>query len=327
MANKIIRRHHFIPQFFLKSFSQRERRTEVINVFDKKSLKEFPRSIEDIGFIKDFHTVIIDGEKSDFFETAHNEIFEKRLVLFYRFLLRKINNVIQDYKVVNCLTMERKKEIFLNGYITEDEKYLLSFLLSYFIVRGKKWHYVSKEGYGRIEMIMRDIARVHKINDIDEKIEKQLGKKEELNLLQLEATFKGDERNALQEKFQNHVMLIGLNLTEVNFYTSDNVHALTSLCNIPRARGIGYSTPGNVIYFPISPKICVIMIDANIIENVFESDKSYIILDENTIKLINENMVLSSVDQVYSIDGKWDDLRDTYIKYDLKAGHKPYVVS
>ena len=245
----------------------------------------------------------------------------------YRFLLGKINNVIQDYKVVNCLSMERKKEIFLNGYITEDEKYLLSFLLSYFIVRGKKWHYISREGYDRIELIMRDIARAHKINDIDEKIEKQLGKKEELNLSQLEATFKGNERNILQEKFQNHVMIIGLNLTDINFYTSDNVHALTSLSKIPKTRGVDYSTPGNIIVFPISPKICILMYDANLIENVLESDKSYIILDENTIKEINENMVLSAVDQVYSIDGNWRDLRDTYIKYDLKAGHKPFVVS
>ena len=311
MSNKIARKHHFIPQFFLKSFSQKGRTADVINVFDKNTLNEFQSSIADIGYIKDFHTVIIEGE-------AHNEIFESRLVLLYRFLVRKINRIIQDYKVLNCLSIERKNEIFLTGYITEDEKYLFSFLLSYFIVRGKKWYYVSKEGYDRVEMIMRDMARVHKINDIDEKIEKEMGKREELNLSQLEATFKGNERNILQEKFQNHVMLIGLNLTDINFYTSDNVHALTSVCETPKARGIGYSTPGNIIVFPISPKICILMYDANIIENVFESDKSYIILDENTIKTINENMVLSSIDQVYSVDGNWNDLRDTYIKYDLK---------
>ena len=208
-------------------------------------------------------------------------------------------------------------------YYQTDEivfEYLEDYSNSYNLLVEGIYHRIDASAYFKAN-------KDNSINDIDEKIEKQFGKKEELNLSQLEATFKGDERNALQEKFQNHVMLIGLNLTEVNFYTSDNVHALTSLCKIPKARGIDYSTPGNVIYFPIFPKICVIMIDANIIENVFESDKSYIRLDENTIKLINENMVLSSVDQVYSIDGKWDDLRDTYIKYDLKAGHKPYVVS
>ena len=82
-----------------------------------------------------------------------------------------------------------KKKIFLNGYITEDEKYLLSFLLSYFIVRGKKWYYVSKEGYDRIEMIMRDIARVHKSNEIDEKNRKTIGKKRRTKFITIRGYF------------------------------------------------------------------------------------------------------------------------------------------
>ena len=327
MSNKITRRHHFIPQFFLKTFSQKGRTADVINVFDKKTFKEFQSSIEDVAFIKDLHTVIIEGEKTDYFEKAHNKIFERRLVLLYRFLLRKINNVIQDYKVFNCLSIERRKEIFLNAYIAEDEKYLLTFLLSYFIVRGKKKYCATKELHDKKEMIMRDMARAYNIDNIDEKIEKTIGKKEDLKLLQIEATFKGKERENLQEKFQNHVMVIGLNFTDINFYTSDNIHALTSMCNIPRARGIGYSTPGNVIYFPISPKICVIMIDANIIDNAIEIDRSYIKLDKDTLDSINEHMVLSSIDQVYSVDGNWNDLKTTYKKYNLKKGYKPYIVS
>ena len=45
MPNKIVRKNHFVPQFFLKSFSQKGRSADVINVFDKKSINQIGSTI------------------------------------------------------------------------------------------------------------------------------------------------------------------------------------------------------------------------------------------------------------------------------------------
>ena len=76
--NKISKKHHYIPQFFLKSFAIKEGKKYIINVFDKQNLNKFTNSVDNIGYIKNFHTIKVDGEDSDFIEKAHNEVYERK---------------------------------------------------------------------------------------------------------------------------------------------------------------------------------------------------------------------------------------------------------
>lgn len=61
-------------------------------------------------------------------------------------------------------------------------------------------------------------------------------------------------------------------------------------------------------------------------EKKFVVDRNYVYLDEELVRFINEEIVFSAVDEVYSIDGDWKHLKDFYKKEKLPIGHKPYSV-
>lgn len=328
--NKISKKHHYIPQFFLNSFAKKEGKKYIINVFDKQSLNKFTNSVDNIGYIKNFHTIEIDGKNSDFLEKAHNEIYERRYSIEYQYILRRLEKYRQDLTVINCLSDERSIEMAKNDQFSDSEKIFISFLLAYFIVRGKKWREVGEKAFEKAEELMRYCGEAYNIKNIEENIKKQLGEIEGVKYAQLQATFEGEEIQQLANYFYRHDWNIGFNMTNDYFYTSDNIHALTTVWEEkPAWMGVGYTTPGNIVIFPISPKICIIMYDPIYMrkKNIEIIDKNYVILDADQINLINDEIILSSIDQVYSIDGNWVDLDNCYKIKKLDKGHKPYKIS
>ncbi len=78
--------------------------------------------MDNIGYIKNFHTIKVDGEDSDFIEKAHNEVYERKYSMRYKTILRKFENIRQDINVINCLSNQRYIDIYLNGQISDSEK-------------------------------------------------------------------------------------------------------------------------------------------------------------------------------------------------------------
>ncbi len=327
--NKISKKHHYIPQFFLRSFAKKEGEKYIINVFNKQDLNKFVHSVDNIGYIKNFHTIKYNGQDTDFFEKAHNEVYERKYSILYKETLKKFEKIRQDINVINCLSNHRYIEICLKEHISESEKIFLSFLLAYFIVRGKKWREFGEESFKKIEGLLRNAGKAYKIDNIEESIRKQIGIIEGVKYAQLKATFGGGEIEQFASYFYKHTWNIGFNMTDNCFYTSDNVHALTTMWKEkPAWWGVGYTTPGNVVIFPISTKICIIMYDPIYMSknkiNIIDND--YIKLYDEDVKRINDQIILSSVDQVYSIDGNWDNLEECYKINNIKKGHKPYGI-
>ena len=311
--NKISKKHHYISQFFLKSFARKEGKKYIIHVFDKQNLNKFTNSVDNIGYIKNFHTIKVNGEDSDFIEKAHNEIYERKYSMQYRNILKRLEKVRQDINVLNCLSNERYVEIYLNERLSVKEKIFISFLLAYFIVRGKKWREFGEKSFKNIE----------------ENIKDEIGVIEGVKYAQLQSTFDGEEIEKIANYFYKHTWNVGFNMTDDYFYTSDNVHALTTFWNEqPAWMGVGYITPGNIIIFPLSPEICINMYDPLYLEkeNINILDNDYVKLYEKDVKTINNQMILSSIDQIYSIDGNWSDLDECYEINNLKRGHKPYII-
>ena len=118
-------------------------------------------------------------------------------------------------------------------------------------------------------------------------------------------------------------------MTDNLFYTSDNAHALTTMWKEqPKYWGVGYITPGNIVIFPLSPTICVIMYDSLYLMNKKMNiiDKNFVELYEKDVTAINDEMILNSIDQVYSKDGNWNNLDECYKINNIKKGHKPYKI-
>lgn len=327
--NKISKKHHYISQFFLKSFARKNGKKYIIHVFDKQNLNKFTNSVDNIGYIKNFHTIKVDGEDSDFIEKAHNEIYERKYSIQYRSVLKRLEKIRQDINVLNCLSNERYVDIYLNERLSDKEKIFISFLLAYFVVRGKKWREFGEESFKRMEEIMREVGKAYKVDNIEENIKNEIGVIEGVKYAQLKSTFDGEEIEKFANYFYKHTWNVGFNMTDDYFYTSDNAHALTTFWREqPEWMGVGYITPGNIVIFPLSPKICINMYDPLYLEkeNINILDNDYVKLYEKDVKAINNQMILSSIDQIYSIDGNWSDLDECYEVNNLKKGHKPYVI-
>ena len=329
MNNNISKKHHYIPRFFLKSFARKEGKKYIVNVFNKKNLNKFPENIDNIGYIKNFHTIKINGKNTDFIEKVHNEIYEKRYSKQYKHILNKLENIRQDIKAINCLSNKRYAEIYLNTGISKNDKSFISILLAYFIVRGKKWREFGEEAHKKTEELMTEVGKAYKIKNIEENIRNEIGNIEGIKYAQIFATFDGEEIMKIANYLYKHTWNIGFNMTDNLFYTSDNAHALTTMWKEqPKYWGVGYITPGNIVIFPLSPTICVIMYDSLFLMNKKMNiiDKNFVELYEKDVTAINDEMILNSIDQVYSKDGNWNNLDECYKINNMKKGHKPYKI-
>jgi hypothetical protein len=64
------RRHHFVPQCYLKGFTVERKKGRQITVFDAKQHKVFTTAINNVALERDFNRVEIDGLAPDAFENA-----------------------------------------------------------------------------------------------------------------------------------------------------------------------------------------------------------------------------------------------------------------
>jgi hypothetical protein len=64
------RRHHFIPQFYLKGFTVDRKKKRQLAVFDGKDRKAFIAAIDNVALERDFNRVEVEGLEPDAFENA-----------------------------------------------------------------------------------------------------------------------------------------------------------------------------------------------------------------------------------------------------------------
>jgi hypothetical protein len=62
------RKHHYVPQCYLKAFSVERKKKRQVVVFDKVLRRSFPAAISDIAVQRDFNTIDIEGHPPDAFE-------------------------------------------------------------------------------------------------------------------------------------------------------------------------------------------------------------------------------------------------------------------
>ncbi|MDD4376222.1 MAG: DUF4238 domain-containing protein [Clostridia bacterium] len=329
--NKQSIKHHHVPQFFLNNFGvYQKNNTYTINVFNKNTLKSFHNSVSNVAYLKKFHTIKINGNEDDFFENAHNIFFEKSMSRKYKRIVDKLDLILKSLYCYNCLNdIENFFEIHqfeLNG------KMFISRMLAYFIQRSKKYRMFGEASYDKSCEMFNMVGKAHNLSDEDIKnsITEQIGNKEDVKKSQLIRTFKGDSIPTLAKYLYLHTWNICFNLTNIEFYSNDTVHGLTTICkDWPPIYGIGYTSLGNVVFFPLTPRITIIMYDTVYIRknNVNIIDCNYVKLKEEDVYSVNEEMIYSAVDEVYSKNGDWSFLNTIYKKGKISKGDKPYSIN
>ena len=68
------KKHHYIPCSFLSAFASKDSRDGLIFVFDKKNMRFFRQTCENVGYRPKYYSVDIDGESPDFVEDELGKI-------------------------------------------------------------------------------------------------------------------------------------------------------------------------------------------------------------------------------------------------------------
>lgn len=332
MTNKASIKHHCIPQFYLNKFGTKQKNGSYqIFVYNKNNNNFFKNSVSNIGYVKNYNTINIGTEKTDDFEKLHNEVFEKKWSKKLTEIVTEIELVFKKRMCVNCLSngeLEKLNKIVL---LSVEHKYFLSLILAYFIKRSKKTRYFEEAVHNEMYNMMKQIYNEMNldINRFKQNVLEELGTKEQLKIANIVSCFKEDDIKELAKYFFYHTWNVGYNRSSHLIYTSDSVHGLTTTWKEkPVWMGVGYGTPGSLIVFPITPYICILMYDTLLLEKKkeFVVDGNYVYLDEELVRFINEEIIFSAVDEVYSTDGNWEHLKNFYKKEKLPIGHKPYSV-
>ena len=68
------RRHHYIPEFYLKGFAAPRKKVAQVTVFDRRSRAPFVAAISNVGVERDFNRIDAEGYTPDHVEKGMAEI-------------------------------------------------------------------------------------------------------------------------------------------------------------------------------------------------------------------------------------------------------------
>lgn len=332
MVNKLSKKHHCIPQFYLNRFGTKQKNGEYsIFVYNKNNGKFFSNTVSNISCVKNYNTIKIEETETDKFEKLHNELFEKKYSKMLAITIEYIENFFKEMSFVNCLSMEKIKKLSSMTLLPDKYKYFLSFLLAYFIKRSKKTRRFGEAMYEKIYYMFNHIYDSLKLdrNNFEKNVYDEIGTREQLKIRNIVSCFDIEGLQQLANYLYKHTWNIGYNCTNQLLYTCDSAHALTTIAkDYPRIYGVGYASYGSMIMFPLTPHICILMYDPIQLkaDNQYVIDRKYVYLDEKIVNFINKEIIHEAVDEVYSQDADWKILKDFYKEGQIPLGHKPYSV-
>jgi hypothetical protein len=114
----VARKHHYVPQCYLKGFAVQRRKTNQLVVFDCKSGKTFEASTANVAAERDFNRVDIEGHRPDVLETTMAELESQIALALERIIAARSIRQEDDraflFNLIGLLALRnpRKREIW-----------------------------------------------------------------------------------------------------------------------------------------------------------------------------------------------------------------------
>jgi len=285
------RRHHYVPQVYLKRFCSEDKKLNKIYVYDKIQNKEYQSDISKIAVEKDFYRVS-DKEDEFYWEKFYSENIET-----------KYNEIIEKTVSLSVLTIK-------DAYILNKElKHDIAFILCTQLLRTKKsrkyfWKIGEKAAEGRLKEIKRDLKDIiskEKKDIIDKfKINGDLIKELGLDIINDDYRIEYFIEYLLDKTWVFYKNLIS---EDIPFITSDHPICLYNTYKKSVKLGDnGLALNATDILFPLNKKILLALYPK---EQLFGELKKFdgkiqYIDEKGFIKKINRYQMLNCHRQIYS---------------------------
>ena len=312
------KKHHYVPKTHLHRFAISASNSQVW-VIDKTKKEVRPCSIEDICeenyfYRLPFSNLLAKGELSQEDYKALDEAclkdYGKRLSDLTEDEKTGIDFSIEDhfadhveprlrglFDEIDAATFGGNLWVAKNcWFITEENKYELSWLLAQEFVRTRYYRDVQKnmmsEGIKHIAPILAQFHGVHLCRD---SISVDFSKDQE-RLLHAEAILDENATQMFASLFFSDVWILFENLTTEPFCCLDNGIMLCPSEKVPAFYGYGLGTYGMQILFPISPKLMLVMLDSEKFkqEKTKHDRRIMVKTDRQFIEDINLRMIKNS---------------------------------
>jgi hypothetical protein len=303
----VARRHHYVPQFYLKGFAVERKKTHQLFVFDCKSRKSFSTATENVAVEKDFNRVEIKGHPPDAIETAMSGFEAEASPALERIIAAQSIRDAEDrsylFNLVGLLATrnprwrerwrdfhERVAKQIMNLVTATPERWASQ------VAKAQAAGYVSKDAdidYTK----MRDFVVGGQY-----RVEVPTGGHIINEMAGLDAV--------LPYLFKRKWALLKCENNSGGFVTSD--HPVCLMWSDPQKRGpVGHGVPGTEIVFSICSRLAMI--------GSFEIEEDEIIAPEHLVAAVNGAVIQFAERHVYA--------RDYNFRYSLEPGEAPTKAS
>jgi Protein of unknown function (DUF4238) len=302
------RRHHYVPQFYLKGFTVERKKKRQVTVFDGKDRKVFTTAIDNVALERDFNRVEIEGVEPD--------VFEKAMAGFEGEISAAIDRIIATRSIgadrvalINLICALALRNPRLRETIRDFHERVAKQVLDLMLATPERWAAQTKKQ--REEGALKALPELS--YDEMKKFAREANFKLEVPTerhIRLEVeTFNKMLPILLERKW----LLLRAPKDSGGFITSD--HPVVLAWSDPKMRGgfygPGFGLTGTDVYFPISTGLAVI--------GAFELEELTMAIGENAVAGLNGAQVDYAERQVYA--------RDRNFTYALQPNEAPRKAS
>lgn len=303
----IVKNQHFVPQCYLRKFGDSN---EKVNVFDKsKNEIRFNQPINNIASQRFFYDIdfeeinkVIEDKGIQIPEDIKNDVLnidKQHLEKWFSnvvepLLIKIINNIESTYNLVN------DDKLYEIEVINNKMKSELLFLLSVQIMRTMEFReaFVNQTP----NMLLKVIKKLECGNGLDfEDLELEY-RKEVKPLLHAKLILDDDMNKTIMESLSRHIWYIGVNLTKMPLYTSDNPIVKCPHKFEDGKSHSGLASEGIEIIYPITSRLALIMREREYHEQYSLFENKFKKLTINDIIIYNSLQVEQSYRTVFSLD-------------------------
>ena len=294
---------HFVPKFYLREWCKPG--TDQVFVYDNTTKISWPCNIDKIAAENYFY----DFDLKEFFsEETVNALCSSGIAPNGR--LQIIENMFSEnlegpFATHFAEIIEKAREstpwIRRECYFVSSEiKEALSVYLAFQFFRTKAIRSFIKESGDRIAQFARRLGAP------EEKIEEITLSKERAKRIHNRMLLDKEQIMKSAYLFYRLTWILGVNKTNGLFYTSDNPIALRGHEKTDHLHGVGLSTPGVEIAYPLSPDLILVMVDGEYHKHVQPKDRRYFeisrlenIMYYNSLTTFNAQRFVISMDDSF----------------------------
>lgn len=305
MKNKTIKQH-YVPQCYIRNWAITN--TNSVYVFDKEMKLKRKNNIKNIAEEKffydiDFSKIIREDEKEIFGIDKNIDLSkiddEQYLENFFA------TNIEPHFKqLLNKLTVNsfENKESYKNQYFfTKKEKKIFSYYLIIQKIRVKQVRNSFLDLSDMLQQVFKDTSistEIDKIININNSC---------LSYIHGKMILDSREINKLVRCIFSKKWFLIVNKTNKLFYTSDNPIGTIAHVKHPFMSMSGLCSEGVEAYFPVSPRIILVMVDRNFFKNIKIRDRKIIYTnDVECVNIYNRYIALNSQRIIISNDNDFE---------------------